>query len=432
MGERVDTIDAGESMHGLIERLFPITRSITGNGVRETLAIIGEHLPLQVHEVASGTRVLDWEVPREWNVTDAWIEGPNGETIVDFADNNLHLMSYSSPVSATLSLDDLRPRLHSLPEHPDWIPYRTSYYNEDWGFCLTDRQLSELADGEYRVFIDSTLEQGSLTYGELLIPGTSDEEVLLSTHICHPSLANDNLSGVAVAVELAKTLLGSERRYSYRFVFVPGTIGSITWLAQNESVTDRIAHGLTLVCLGDGSPYTYKRTISGDCAIDRVVPKVLVDLGHEGEVIDFFPYGYDERQYNSPGFRMPVGSLMRGRHGEFPEYHTSGDNLAFVTAANLASSLNVVREVVSVLEGNQRVRSLAPKGEPQLGRRGIYRATGGESDPGEVTMAMLWVLALADGEHDLIEISTRAAISFDLARRATTILLEHDLLEVVG
>jgi len=422
-----------DSLYGLIEELYPLCRSITGDGVRETLRVIGRRLPIevQVQEVPSGTPVLDWTVPREWNIRDAYVKNAAGERVIDFRAHNLHVLNYSVPIHTRMSLEALREHLHTLPEQPDWIPYRTSYYAESWGFCLSENQLRSLPEGEYEVLIDSSLEPGSLTYGELFLPGERDEEILFSTHVCHPSLCNDNLSGISLAVHLARALSESRRRYSYRFLFIPGTIGSITWLARNREIVPRIAHGLTLVCLGDRSKLTYKKTFGGDQAIDRVVPHVLGELGEDFDVIDFFPYGYDERQFNSPGFRMPVGSLMRGRHGEFPEYHTSADDLAFVSREKLADSFDVCRRIVDVLEGNRRYRSLSPWGEPQLGKRGIYKAVGGDRSPGELQMAILWLLACADGEHDLLAVARRSAVEFDLLRRAADLLIAHDLIEAV-
>lgn len=437
MPETIDPLDPerkaalGKSLYGLVEELYPICRSITGDGVRETLRVIGRQLPIEVHEVPSGAPVLDWTVPREWNIRDAFVKNAAGERVIDFREHNLHVVSYSVPVSARMSLEELRPHLHSLPEHPDWIPYRTSYYSESWGFCLSENRLRALPDGEYEVVIDSTLEPGRLTWGELLLPGETEEEVLVSTHVCHPSLCNDNLSGVSIAVHLAHALSESRRRYSYRFLFIPGTIGSISWLARNRDTVGRVSHGLTLVCLGDRSKLGYKKTFAGDRAIDRIVPHVLAERGEPFDVIDFFPYGYDERQFNSPGFRMPVGSLMRGRHGEFPEYHTSADDLAFVSPERLAESYAVCRRIAEVLEGNRRYRSLSPWAEPQLGRRGIYKAMGGDRSPGELQMAILWLLACADGEHDLVAVARRSQMGFDLLRRAADLLEAHELLEAV-
>jgi aminopeptidase-like protein len=425
-------MNRGEAMHALIRELYPICRSITGDGVRETLRIVQRHVPLEIREVPSGTRVFDWTVPREWNLRGAWIATPDGRRVVDAAASNLHVMSYSTPVRGRFALAELREHLHALPDRPDWIPYRTSYYTEAWGFCVSQRQLEALTEPEYDVCIDSTLAPGSLSYGELLVPGRSAREVLLSVHVCHPSLCNDNLSGIAVAAWLAQELArpdAARREYSYRFLFVPGTIGSITWLARNAEQARRIAHGLTLVCLGDAQPFTYKRTLAGDTEIDRAAALALRESGLPHQLIDFFPFGYDERQYNSPGFRLAVGSLMRARHGQFPEYHTSADDLAFVSPARLEEALDVCRSILDVVDANRTYRSTSPHGEPQLGSRGIYRAMGGEPDLGELQLAMLWLLQLSDGTRSLLDVAERAGLRFALVRRAAALLAEHGLLE---
>lgn len=424
--------DIGAELMALLRELYPICRSITGNGVRQTLAILGRHVPLQLSEVATGTRVLDWEVPREWNIRDAWVKNANGERVVDFRASNLHVVNYSVPVAGKFSLAELRPRLHALPAQPDAIPYRTSYYEDTWGFCLTQRALDALTDGEYEVCIDSTLAPGSLTYGELLVPGETAEEILVSAHVCHPSLCDDNLSGVVVALLLARQLLGQKRgRYSVRFLFAPGTIGAITWLERNQAQASRIKHGLTLTCLGDGQQFTFKRTFSGTHEIDRVVASALKASGYAHQLIDFFPYGYDERQYNSPGFRLPVGSLMRGRHGQFPEYHTSLDNPSFVSAARLVESYRLLARIIDTLQRNRKYRNLQPYGEPQLGKRGLYRAVGGTGLPG-LQFAMLWALSMADGAHSVLDMSERSGIAFDDLNVAIGLLVEHGLLAAEG
>jgi aminopeptidase-like protein len=430
---------AGAEMHRLVSELYPICRSITGDGVRKTLEIINAALApssLKLSEVPSGTEVLDWTVPREWNVRDAWVADAAGRRVIDFRRHSLHIVNYSVPVRARMTLAELRPHLHTLPAHPDWIPYRTSYYEEAWGFCLAQRQLDTLAaqgeSVEYDVRIDSTLASGHLTYGELVLPGESEDEVLVSTHVCHPSLADDNLSGIAVSIFLARALAARpRRRHTFRFLYAPGTIGAITWLARNRERARRIKHGLTLTCLGDAHPFTYKRTLSGGALIDRAAALVLAHAGYPHQSIDFFPYGYDERQYNSPGFRLPVGSLMRGRHGQFPEYHTSGDDLAFVSPERLAESLDVMSSIVDVLEGNARYRNLAPDGEPQLGKRGLYRAMGGTDIPG-LQLAMLWVLNLSDGAHTLLDVAERSGMPWRAIRGAADLLIQHTLLEPVA
>jgi aminopeptidase-like protein len=416
----------------IVEKLYPFCRSITGDGLRATLNLLQEFIPIEVHEVPTGTTVLDWVVPKEWNIRDAYVKNSAGDRVIDFQASNLHVVNYSVPVHARMSLDELRPHLHTLPDRPDAVPYRTSYYSESWGFCLSQRTLDALADDEYEVHIDSTLAAGSLTYGELYIPGSLDRDIVISAHVCHPSLANDNLSGIAVSALLARELLArATPRHGFRFLYAPGTIGTIAWLAGNERAWRRIDHGLTLTCLGDGAPFSYKRTLGGAATIDRVAEYVLRESGRAHEVIDYFPYGYDERQYNSPGYRIPVGSLMRGRHGQFPEYHTSDDNLDFVSGACMAESLEVLGEIVGVLDRNRTMRNLAPYGEPQLGSRGLYGAVGG-TNIADAQLAMLWVLSLADGQHTLFDIAERSGVAFDAVAATAEILEVHGLLADVA
>jgi aminopeptidase-like protein len=419
-------------MHRLIERLYPIGRSLTGDGVRQTLAGLREYIPLEVREVPTGTRVFDWTVPKEWNIRDAYIKAPSGERVVDFRESNLHVVGYSVPVHKRLGLSELREHLHSLPERPDWIPYRTSYWHETWGFCLPHKRLLALPDGEYEVCIDSSHEDGHLTYGELALPGETADEVLISTHVCHPSLCNDNLSGLVVATFLAKRLAEApRRRYCYRFVFVPGVIGPITWLALNEDRVARIRHGLVLALLGDPGSSTYKRSRTGDAEIDRAAEHVLRHSGSEYRVIDFTPYGYDERQYCSPGIDLPVGRLTRTPHGEFPEYHTSADDLDLVRPEYLADSLAKVAAILEILEANATYVNESPKGEPQLGRRGLYGSLGGETHGREQEHAMLWVLNLSDGQHSLLDVAEHSGLPFEAIRRSAEKLLEHRLLREV-
>lgn len=423
-----DIAAVGERMHRFIAELYPLCRSITGEGLRETLRRLRARIPLEIHEVPTGTQVLDWTIPREWNIRAAWLKGPTGEKVVDFARSNLHVVNYSVPVRTRLPLAELRPHLHTLPEHPDWIPYRTSYYKEDWGFCLPHRQLEAMPEGEYEVHIDSRLEDGALTYGELLLPGEQADEVLFSCHVCHPSLCNDNLSGLALAASLAQALGESPRRYSYRFLFLPGTIGAIAWLARNRERVDRIRHGLVVACVGDPGKFHYKRSRRGDADIDRAVVLALRHHPAGFEARDFSPFGYDERQYCSPGFDLPVGSLTRTPHGRFPEYHTSADDLDLVRPQALAESLAAYRSVVEILENDGRYLNLFPHGEPQLGKRGLYRALGGLPDPGRLQMALLWVLNQSDGRHSLVDIAQRADLPFPAVHQAAEILREHGLL----
>jgi len=421
------------AMMSLIERLFPICRSITGNGVRRSLDIVKEHIPIEVHEVPTGTPVLDWTVPMEWNIRRAFIAALDGRKVVDFERSNLHILQYSQPVDRIVAIEELQQHLHSLPDKPDWIPYRTGYYAETWGFCLTQRQRDSLTDPRYRVVIDSTLERGSLTYGELLVRGWSDEEVLLSCHSCHPSLANDNLSGIAVATLLARDLLSAPRRFTYRLLFIPGMIGSITWLAGNEAVVPRVRHGLVLSCLGDPGCSTYKQSRRSDAAIDRYVAHVLHHSGQPYKIAPFTPYGYDERQYCSPGFDMPVGCFTRSPNGAYREYHTSADDLDLIRPDCLADSLAKLKQIVEIIEGDGTYRNLNPKGEPQLGRRGLYRTISGQGVAGgSRQMAMLWVLNLSDGRHSLFDIAERSDLPFAAIRAAADALQDAQLLEPVA
>lgn len=418
------------ALRTLIEELFPFPRSITGDGVRDTLRVVQREIGIEIHEVASGTEVLDWTVPLEWNVREAWIASMSGERIVDFAESNLHVLGYSEPIRRRVTGRELRDHLYTLPDQPDRVPYRTSYYERRWGFCVRHDVASSLGDDdEYEVLIDASLEPGSLTYGELFVPGESEETFLVSTHVCHPSLANDNLSGIAVAVELARHVLTAPRRLSYRFLFVPGTIGSITWLARNSSAVATIGQGLVLTGLGDPGPLTYKRSRQGTTEIDRTVAHVLASSPHRIE--DFSPYGYDERQYCSPGFDLAVGRLSRTPHGTYPEYHTSGDNLSFVTDESLAGSLATLIEIVTAVEAAGVYRNLVPYGEPQLGRRGLYRSIGAAMDSSSMEMAFLWVLNLSDGQHSVLDIAERSGLRFAVLEEAIGALVTAGLLAPV-
>jgi aminopeptidase-like protein len=421
--------DPGREMYELIAELYPFCRSITGDGVRRTLGVLQKHIPLEVHEVPTGTSVFDWTVPKEWNIRAAYVKNSTGERILDFERSNLHVVGYSVPVRKPLSLQELREHLHTLPEHPDWIPYRTSYYKESWGFCLSHKQFLELGEGEYEVCIESSLADGHLTYGECHLRGERTDEVLLSCHVCHPSLCNDNLSGIALATFLAKFLSAQSLRYSYRFLFIPGTIGSITWLCLNEARVSQIKHGLVLACVGDPGKSTYKKSRRGDAEIDRAVAHVLKHCGSDYDIADFSPYGYDERQFCSPAFNLPMGCLMRTPHGRFPEYHTSADDLDFVQPWALADSFWDCLSVLDVLEHNKTYVNQNPKCEPRLGKRGLYRAIGGQADGGGDELAMLWVLNLSDGDHSLLDIADRSGLAFDVIRRAADALLDHALLK---
>jgi len=419
-------------MHAFCTQLYPMLRSITGQGVRDTLAAIGQHIPLTVTEVPTGTKIFDWEVPAEWQVRGAWIKGPDGKKIVDIAEHNLHLVNYSAPFRGTLSLEELRPHLFSLPDRPDWIPYRTQYFKRDWGFCLTDRQLQSLPPGNYEVCVDTDLVQGSLTFGECVLPGESAEEVLVSTHVCHPSLANDNLSGISTATWLAKTLAAlPKRRYTYRFVFIPATIGAIAWLSQRQDVTKHVAHGVVISGVGDAGDYHYKRSRRGDAEIDRIMALVLAESREKHHLLPFMPYGYDERQFCSPGFNLPMGCFSRSTYGSYPQYHTSADNLDFIRPEHLERSLGLLLAAFGIVERNLSFNNLSPFGEPQLGRRGLYSLIGGHNEGQKLQLALLWVLNQSDGSKSLLDIAEMAELPFDLVHQAAEALLHNQLLEVV-
>ena len=421
--------DPGDTLFALVSRLFPICRSITGPGVRQSLAILSDYADIAVREVPTGTQVFDWTVPQEWTVRNAHVRSASGRTVIDFAHSNLHLLNYSEPVNRRMSLAELRPHLHTLPDQPEVIPYRTSYYSRNWGFCMTHRDYLALADEEYDVFIDSDLADGSLTYGEVFLPGETDREVLLSAHICHPSLANDNCSGLAMLALLARTLSRRRNRFGYRFVFAPGTIGALCWLAANEERVARIDHGLVVSCIGDGGGPVYKRSRRGDAVIDRAIGCLRCD-GRKVKTVDFGPFGYDERQFCSPGFNLPVGLLQRSAFGTFPQYHTSADDLTFVRPEHLASSFRMILDLIAILETDWVPLNLSPKGEPQLGRRGLYSATGGHKTTSDITMGYLWVLNLADGSNSLLDMAERSGLAFRDIADAAARLKECGLLAV--
>jgi aminopeptidase-like protein len=416
----------GNDLFSVVEELFPQMRSITGEGIRNSLSRLGDVAPLTIHEVPTGTQVLDWVVPQEWRFNEAFIESPTGERLVDTADSTLHVVNYSIGIQAELSGSELQEHLHSLADRPTAIPYRTAYYEPTWGFCLSENARAGLGEGPYRVVIDAEHFDGSLTYGELHIPGQVQDEILISTHICHPSLANDNLSGMAIAAALASELSSEPRHFSYRFVFVPGTIGAITWLSRNQSAVDHTKAALVLTGLGDASPFTWKRTVGGNDWIDRVVTHVLARSGLPHHIVDFSPYGYDERQYSSPGFRIPTGRLSRAVHGTFPEYHTSADNLEFIKPEYLEASLLLLRSIIESLDADATFVNLQPDGEPQLGRRGLYGAVGALANPGEAQMQMLWLLNQSDGEHSILDIAERADLDMaDLSTMAQLLETNH-------
>jgi aminopeptidase-like protein len=414
--------DIGQAVYSLITELYPICRSITGQGFRQTLNILQRFIPIEIHEVPSGTPVFDWVVPKEWTIKDAYVKNARGEKVIDFQKSNLHVLNYSCPVNTIIPFTTLKDHLFTLPDHPDWIPYKTSYYQENWGFCLTHNTLLSLEDGNYQAVVDSTLEEGSLTYGELYLKGEVIDEVLISCHCCHPSLANDNLSGIGLVTMLAQYLQSIPRRLSYRFVFIPGTIGAITWLALNESNTSLIKHGLVITGVGDAGSITYKKSRRGNAEIDRTIAHVLKHSGQVYDIIDFYPYGYDERQYCSPGFNLPVGCFMRTPYAQYPEYHTSADNLAFICTESLEDSYSKILATLQILENNRTYRNLSPHCEPQLGKRGLYSSIGTQE------LALLWVLNLADGSNSLLDIAERSGIEFSVIRAAARALSNSKLL----
>lgn len=428
--QQINWSRTGNSMYELAERLYPICRSITGDGNRVTLSILKEIIPMEIVEVPTGTKVLDWKIPEEWNIREAWIKNPEGEKIVDFNELNLHVLNYSSPVDQQVNLEELKKHVFTIPEYPEWVPYRTSYYNRQWGFCMSQNQFERLPEGMYEVKIDSEIRPGSLTYGEFLVPGESDEEVLFSCHICHPSLCNDNLSGIVVATHFADFIKSLNLKYSYRFLFIPGTIGSITWLSRNEDRAHKIKYGLVITLLGDSSPFHYKKSRREDAEIDKIMEYLIRDE-KGAEIRDFSPYGYDERQYCSPGFNLPVGRLSRKPHEEFPEYHTSADNLDFISPENLSRSFEFLLKVISVIEGNKKWINLNPKGEPQLSKRGLYKKVGGQNRQKDHQMAILWILSLSDGNHSLFDIAKKSGIDFSVIEKAALDLQHASLLKPV-
>jgi aminopeptidase-like protein len=423
--------ELGRWMHALLRRLFPICRSLTGPGNRETLAIIAETAPLEVHEVPSGEQVFDWTVPDEWRPRAAEIVGPDGVARARFADNNLHLVGYSEPVSCELDLADLLPRIHTLPDEPDLIPYVTSYYKRSWGFAMSEREKQALPPGRYQVRIDAELAPGSLSYGETVLPGESEREVLVSTYICHPSMANDNLSGVVVAAALYGLVAALPRRaYSYRFLWVPETVGAIAWLARNKDAVLARAHaGLVLSCVGDDGPLNWKSSRRGDAEVDRVARAALARLGPDNVVSPFSPAkGSDERQFCSPGFNLPMGLLTRSVPGRFRVYHTSGDTPDYVTPSGLAGGLAGAYAIVEGLEANAvRWRRPDPYCEPMLSKRGLYHTTSIRKRPGydvsaDPLVALRWTLNYADGEHSLLDVAELSGLPLpalgEAARRA--------------
>lgn len=427
-------VEEGHAMHAMVRDLYPLCRSITGEGLRETLRRIAHVIPLELNEVPSGAPALDWTVPDEWTIRGARIEDMAGRVLVDFRNSNLHVVQYSRPVDRVLARDELARHVHTLPDQPDLIPYRTGYFADSWGFCITERQWSGMRDERYRVVIDSDVSPGSLTYGELLVPGGLPEEVIVSVHCCHPSLANDNLSGIAVATRAARRLLdrsaaGAPPRRGVRFLFMPATIGAITWLSRNEGKLGAVRGCLVLSCVGDPGGYHYKLTRDGSALMDRAVRLAFRDNEEPLALRPFSPIGYDERQYDSPGYRLGAGLLTRSPDRTFPEYHTSADDPDLVRPPALARSLELVEALLAIVDADAILVRRDGRGEPQLGRRGLYRQISGQRGTGGATQeAILWTLNLCDGRHSLIDIAERSGLPFAQVAKAAELCVAADLL----
>ena len=426
-------MNEGERMYELADRMFPICRSITGDGFRKSLAMIREVVPeIEVHEVPTGTAVFDWTVPREWNIRGGWIRTLKGETIVDFRDTNLHVVGYSVPIHKVVSREQLLEHVYTQKDQPEWVPYVTSYYKERWGFCMSERQKERLVDDEYEVMIDSTLEDGHLTYGELIVKGETTDELLFSTYLCHASMANNELSGPSVMTELMRYVLGmAHRRYTYRFVIIPETIGSITYLSRHlEEMRERVKAGFVLSCVGDDRTYSVVSTKYGDTLADRVLANVLRYHYPDYRRYSFLDRGSDERQYGSAGVDLPVCAFCRSKYEEYPEYHTSADNMQLISPAGLQGAYDVMVKVIQTLEHNRYYRMTCPC-EPQLGKRGLY-PTISRKDTYETVKAMRNLIAFADGRNDLIGISDLIGIPTDQLIPLKDQLEAHGLLAAIS
>ncbi len=420
----------GELMHGWAKELFPICRSITGPGVRETLNYIKRIIPdLDIHEINTGAKVFDWEIPNEWDIRDAYILDESGNKIVDFKNNNLHVVNYSKPVDRSITLDELSDHLYSLPDQPEAIPYITSYYQERWGFCVSENLRKTLKEGLYHVYIDSRIKPGVLNYADIIIPGQSHEEIFFSTYICHPSMANNELSGPVVATALIKWLLSfkNKPRYTYRFVFVPETIGSITYLSKNlDHLKENVIAGFNLTCLGDDRCFSFVPSRHGDTLADRVARHVLANMDNDYIKYTWLDRGSDERQYCAPGIDLPVVNMMRSKHGTYPEYHTSLDDLKLVTPEGLEGSFQIHKNAIKIFENDMTVKS-AVLGEPQLGKRGL-RPQVGEKTNAEKVMTLMNILSYCDGKMTLLEIADITNESFDTVYSTAQELIKHGIL----
>jgi aminopeptidase-like protein len=438
-------------LYELMEELFPICRSVTGNGVRNTLKILKKKINLKIVEIPTGTKVFDWKVPSEWNIRDAYVKDSKGEKIIDFKKSNIHILNYSTPINKKISKKELKLHLHTLPEKPDSIPYVTSYYKRQWGFCTTHNQLKAMNDDFYQVKIDSTLKDGALTYGEFFKKGKCSDEILISTYVCHPSLCNDNLSGIVISAKIAEILSKNDTFFSYRFLFIPETIGAITWLSKNESRLSKIRNCLVITCAGDNGKFTYKKTKSGNNTMDKIFLDVFKRSRKKTKIKEFFPYGSDERQFSSPGINIPTGVFMRTPYYEFPQYHTADDNLEFVESFALNESLSMLSDIILEFESKKEIKenpknkinskskdvfiNLKPKCEPQLGKRKIYRNISKRRLAGKMNsedlseIAIFWILNLSDGSYSLKDISKRSGLTLKLLRKTSKILMEKKLLK---
>lgn len=419
---------------GLLAELFPLCRSISGQGLRDSLAILQRHMPLEINEVESGKKIFDWTVPEEWNIRGAYIKDSAGNTVLDFAECNLHVVSYSIPVNARMTLEELKPHLHTLPEQPDAIPYLTSYYNKSWGFCLTHKLYESLTEDSYEVVIDSTLKSGSLTYGELVLPGATKDEVLISSYLCHPSMANNELSGPILALLLYRQLaaMGS-RHFTYRFYLGPETIGALMYLDKHKKHFGKhLKAGLVATCCGDRGKFHYKKVRRKDNILDRAVLHSLQHGEQEYSIRDFFPTGSDERQYCSPGFNLPVGSIVRSFYGEYPEYHTSLDNLDFVKGHYLAETLQVYLNALYVLENNRRYCNTRPFGEPFLSKYDLHDVLGAAKNHAMEKLIIKYLLNYSDGHMDLIEIADMLTLPLWEMEPTLNKLIKAKLLEPVS
>lgn len=425
-------LNEGRGIYDLCKKLWPITRSITGNGVRETLKIIQQEIPnLTIHEVSTGTQCFDWKIPKEWNIKSAYIIDPNGKIIIDFRDNNLHVVSYSVPINKTVSLSELQQHLYSLPEQPDAIPYVTSYYEERWGFCITENQRKVLVEGDYQVCINSTLANGSLTYGELIVPGKSRKEVFLSTYVCHPSMANNELSGPTVTTYLTKWIQSQPRKYTYRIIFIPETIGSICYLSKNLDVMKKnIIAGYNISCVGDDNAYSYLPSRDEDTISDRIALHILEKSHSDFVKYNYLDRGSDERQYCSPGIDLPIASVMRTKYGEYEEYHTSLDNLDYISSEGLFGAYEVLTKCIDCIESN-KIYKATTLCEPQMGRRNLRPTLGASTNMAADVKLMSNILVYADGEYDLLDMANKLNISMHEMLQSIGILVEEGLLKEI-